>query len=125
MLYRHHNDQPLSFAPPTAANVEGRQFAPRRVRVVPKSPLKPSTSTKLLHEDRDHAEFRQDAEAFAPRRQGERFVLSTGASRRPPGTAHAPAPPPGQRSFLGIARRAKPSPKEKPNADIDRILYVP
>ena len=64
-------------------------------------------------------EFRQDAE-------GERFVLShrgKPAARLEP--LHAPASAdPARDPFLGIARRAKPSPKAKTkHADIDRILY--
>jgi CRISPR system Cascade subunit CasD len=40
------NDRPLSFGKIHSSGVEGRHFAPRRVKVVSKSPLEtPSTST--------------------------------------------------------------------------------
>ncbi len=72
-------------------------------------------------------EFRQDAEGVLRRvAKGERFVLShrgKPAARLEP--LHAPAPAdPASDPFLGVARRAKPSPKGKTkHADIDRILY--
>lgn len=72
-------------------------------------------------------EFRQHAEGVLRRvAKGERFVLS---HRGKPAARLEPlaAPPSTDLSgdpFLGIARRAKPSPKVKTNhADIDRILY--
>jgi prevent-host-death family protein len=72
-------------------------------------------------------EFRRDAEGVLRRvRRGERFVLShrgKPAARLEPLTAPAAADPAND-PFLGIARRAKPSPKGKTShADLDRILY--
>jgi prevent-host-death family protein len=72
-------------------------------------------------------EFRQDAEGVLRRvAKGERFVLShrgKPAARLEPLTS-APASDPASDLFLGIARRAKPSPKGKTkHGDIDRILY--
>ena len=72
-------------------------------------------------------EFRQDAEGVLRRvARGERFVLShrgKPAARLEPLTAPPPADPAND-PFLGIARRAKPSPKGKTkHADMDRILY--
>jgi antitoxin (DNA-binding transcriptional repressor) of toxin-antitoxin stability system len=72
-------------------------------------------------------EFRQDAEGILRRiAKGERFVLSRRgkpAARLEPLTAAPPADP-ARDPFLGIARRASPSPKGKTkHADIDRILY--
>jgi len=72
-------------------------------------------------------EFRQDAEGVLRRvAKGERFVLShrgKPSARLEPLTT-APSSDPANDSFLGIARRAKPSPKGKTkHSDIDRILY--
>ncbi|MBX3731166.1 MAG: hypothetical protein KF791_01080 [Verrucomicrobiae bacterium] len=72
-------------------------------------------------------EFRQDAEGVLRRlARGERFVLShrgKPAARLEPLIAAAASDPAGD-PFLGIARRAKPSPKGKTrHADIDQILY--
>lgn len=72
-------------------------------------------------------EFRQDAEGVLRRvAKGERFVLShrgKPAARLEPLTT-APASDPARDPFLGIARRAKPSPKGKTkHGDIDQILY--
>ncbi len=72
-------------------------------------------------------EFRQDAEGVLQRvAKGERFVLShrgKPAARLEPLTTPPPSDPASD-PFLGIARRAKPSPKGKTqHADIDRILY--
>ena len=72
-------------------------------------------------------EFRQDAEGVLRRiAKGERFVLShrgKPAARLEPLSAPASAEAAND-PFLGIARRAKPSPKGKTkHADIDRILY--
>lgn len=72
-------------------------------------------------------EFRQNAEGVLRRiAKGERFVLShrgKPAARLEPLNTPAPADPAGD-PFLGIARRAKPSPQGKTkHADIDRILY--
>ncbi len=39
------NDQPLSFGTVDSSGVEGRQFAPRRVRITPKSPVVPPTTS--------------------------------------------------------------------------------
>jgi prevent-host-death family protein len=72
-------------------------------------------------------EFRQDAEGVLRRvAKGERFVLShrgKPAARleplSPTRSADAASDP-----FLGIGRRAQPSPKGRTrHADIDRILY--
>jgi antitoxin (DNA-binding transcriptional repressor) of toxin-antitoxin stability system len=72
-------------------------------------------------------EFRQNAAGVLRRvAKGERFVLS---HRGKPAARLEPldAPPtaaPARDPFLGIARRAKPSPKGKTkHADIDRVLY--
>ena len=72
-------------------------------------------------------EFRQDAEGVLRRvARGERFVLShrgKPAARLEPLAAGPPSDPAND-PFLGVARRAKPSSKEKTkHADIDRILY--
>ena len=72
-------------------------------------------------------EFRQDAEGVLRRiAKGERFVLShrgKPAARLEPLTA-APSSDPANDPFLGIARRAQPSPKGKTkHRDIDQILY--
>jgi prevent-host-death family protein len=72
-------------------------------------------------------EFRQDAERVLRRvAKGERFVLShrgKPAARLEPFVASPPSDP-ATDPFLGIARRARPSPKGKTrHADIDRILY--
>ena len=72
-------------------------------------------------------EFRQDAEGVLRRiAKGERFVLShrgKPAAHLEPLKAPTPADPASD-PFLGIARRAQPSPKGKTrHADIDRILY--
>jgi prevent-host-death family protein len=72
-------------------------------------------------------EFRQDAEGVLRRiAKGERYVLShrgKPAARLKPLNAPSPADSASD-PFLGIARRAKPSPKRKTkHADIDRILY--
>jgi len=72
-------------------------------------------------------EFRQDAEGLLRRiAKGERFVLShrgKPAARLEPLSA-APSSDPASDPFLGIARRATPSPKGKtPHTEIDRILY--
>lgn len=73
-------------------------------------------------------EFRQDAKGVLRRvATGERFVLShrgKPAARLEPLNAPAPTEPASD-PFLGIARRAKPSPKGKTkHADIDHILYA-
>ena len=72
-------------------------------------------------------EFRRNAEGFLRRvSKGERFVLS---HRGKPAARLEPldsglSPDPATDPFLGIARRAKPSPKGKTrHSDIDRILY--
>jgi CRISPR system Cascade subunit CasD len=39
------NDQPLRFGTADSSGVEGRQFAPRRVRITPKSPVAPPTTS--------------------------------------------------------------------------------
>jgi antitoxin (DNA-binding transcriptional repressor) of toxin-antitoxin stability system len=72
-------------------------------------------------------EFRQNAEGVLRRlARGERFVLShrgKPAARLEPLTT-APSTDPADDPFLGIARRAKPSPKGKTkHEEIDRILY--
>ena len=72
-------------------------------------------------------EFRQDAEGVLRRvAKGERFVLShrgRPAARLEPLTAPQSADPASD-PFLGIARRAKPSPKGKTkHGEIDHILY--
>jgi antitoxin (DNA-binding transcriptional repressor) of toxin-antitoxin stability system len=72
-------------------------------------------------------QFRQDAEGVLRRiAKGERFLLShrgKPAARLEPLDAPAPADP-ATDPFLGIARRAKPSPKGKTkHGEIDRILY--
>jgi prevent-host-death family protein len=72
-------------------------------------------------------EFRQDAEGVLRRvAKGERFVLShrgKPAARLEPLTTPTAADLAND-PFLGIARRAKPSPKGKTkHEDIDRILY--
>ena len=72
-------------------------------------------------------EFRQDAEGVLRRvARGERFVLShrgKPAARLEPLNAPPPADAAGD-PCLGIARRARPSPKGKTkHADIDTILY--
>ncbi len=72
-------------------------------------------------------EFRQDAEGVLRRiAKGERLVLShrgKPAARLEPLTA-APSSDPASDPFLGIARRAKASPKGKTkHGDIDQILY--
>jgi antitoxin (DNA-binding transcriptional repressor) of toxin-antitoxin stability system len=72
-------------------------------------------------------EFRQDAEGLLRRiARGERFVLShrgKPAARLEPISVAAPADPASD-PFLGIAHRAKPSPKGRTShADLDRILY--
>ena len=72
-------------------------------------------------------EFRQDAEGVLRRiAKGERLVLShrgKPAARLEPLTA-APSSDPASDPFLGIARRAKASPKGKTkHGDIDPILY--
>jgi prevent-host-death family protein len=72
-------------------------------------------------------EFRQDAEGVLRRvAKGERFVLShrgKPAARLEPLIA-APVSDPASDPFLGIARRAQPSPKGKTkHAEIDQILY--
>lgn len=72
-------------------------------------------------------EFRQDAEGVLRRvAKGERFVLShrgKPAARLEPLNTPASADPASD-LFLGISRRAKPSPKGKTkHEDIDRILY--
>jgi prevent-host-death family protein len=71
--------------------------------------------------------FRQDAGGVLRRvARGERLVLShrgKPAARLEP-LAAAPPHDPASDPFLGLARRAKPSPKGKTrHADIDRILY--
>lgn len=70
-------------------------------------------------------EFRQHAEGVLRRiAKGERLVLShrgKPAARLEPLTGPA-SPDLISDPFLGIARRAKPSPKGK-TKDIDRILY--
>ncbi len=74
-------------------------------------------------------EFRKDAEGVLRRvARGERLVLShrgKPAARLEPLTdAAARSADPASDPFLGIARRAKPSPKGKTrHQDIDRILY--
>jgi len=72
-------------------------------------------------------EFRKDAEGILRRiAKGERFVLS---HRGRPAARLEPVPPatptdPADDRFLGIARRALPSPRGKTrHRDIDRILY--
>ncbi|MEK7676177.1 MAG: type II toxin-antitoxin system prevent-host-death family antitoxin [Verrucomicrobiota bacterium] len=72
-------------------------------------------------------EFRQDAEGVLRRvAKGERFVLShrgQPAARLEPLNA-LPSADPARDPFLGIARRAQPSPKaQTKHAEIDRILY--
>lgn len=72
-------------------------------------------------------EFRRHAEGVLRRvARGERFVLSRRgkpAARLEPVEGAAPADPL-RDPFLGIARRAKPSPKGRTrHGDIDRILY--
>jgi prevent-host-death family protein len=72
-------------------------------------------------------EFRQDAGGVLSRvAKGERFVLSyrgKPAARLEPLNA-APSMDPSGDPFLGIARRARPSPRgNAKHADIDRILY--
>ena len=72
-------------------------------------------------------EFRNDSEGVLRRvARGERFVLShrgKPAARLEPLTTTPPSDPASD-PFLGIGRRAKPSPKGKTkHADIDRILY--
>jgi antitoxin (DNA-binding transcriptional repressor) of toxin-antitoxin stability system len=72
-------------------------------------------------------EFRRDAEGVLRRiARGERFVLShrgKPAARLEPLDAPAPTDLSGD-LFLGIGRRAKPSPKGKTeHGDIDGILY--
>lgn len=72
-------------------------------------------------------EFRQNAEGVLRRvARGERFVLShrgKPAARLEPLAAPS-ATDPATDPFLGIARRARPSPKGRTqHADIDRILY--
>jgi prevent-host-death family protein len=72
-------------------------------------------------------EFRQDAEGVLRRvAKGERLVLShrgKPAARLEPLESPTSADPASD-PFLGIARRARPSPKGKTrHADIDRILY--
>jgi prevent-host-death family protein len=71
--------------------------------------------------------FRQDAEAVLRRvARGERFVLShrgKPVARLEPLNA-APSADASNDLFLGIARRARPSPKGRTrHADIDQILY--
>ena len=72
-------------------------------------------------------EFRQDAEGVLRRvARGQRFVLShRGKPAARLELLNAPAPAdPASDPFLGIARRAKPSPKGKTHhAHIDHILY--
>jgi antitoxin (DNA-binding transcriptional repressor) of toxin-antitoxin stability system len=72
-------------------------------------------------------EFRQDAEGVLRRiAKGERLVLShrgKPAARLEPFTVAPPADPLTD-PFLGIGRRAKPSPKGKTDhREIDRIVY--
>jgi len=72
-------------------------------------------------------EFRQDAEGVLRRiAKGERFVLShrgKPAARLEPLSPARPADA-ADDPFLGIARRAKPSPRGRTaHGDIDRILY--
>jgi len=72
-------------------------------------------------------QFRQDAEGVLRRvAKGERFVIShrgKPAARLEPLTAPSSSDPAND-PFLGIARRAKPSPKGKTkHQDIDQILY--
>jgi prevent-host-death family protein len=72
-------------------------------------------------------EFRQNAAGVLRRvAKGERFVLShrgKPAARLEP-LDPPPAAAPASDPFLGIACRAKPSPKGKTkHADIDQILY--
>ena len=72
-------------------------------------------------------EFRRDAEGVLRRvARGERFVLSRRgkpAARLEPLEVPTTADPASD-PFLGIARRAQPSPKgPTPHTDIDRILY--
>jgi prevent-host-death family protein len=72
-------------------------------------------------------EFRQDAEGVLRRvAKGERFVLShrgKPAARLEPLAAPTSADPASD-PFLGIARRAKPSPKGRTrHGDIDQVLY--
>ncbi len=72
-------------------------------------------------------QFRRDAEGVLRRvARGERFVLShrgRPAARLEPVNAPETADPASD-PFLGIARRAKPSPKgQTRHTDIDRILY--
>ena len=72
-------------------------------------------------------QFRTNAEGVLRRvAKGERFVLSLRGkpvARLEPLTA-APSVDLANDPFLGIARRAKPSPKGKtPHKEIDRILY--
>jgi antitoxin (DNA-binding transcriptional repressor) of toxin-antitoxin stability system len=72
-------------------------------------------------------QFRQDAEGVLRRiAQGERFLLShrgKPAARLEPLDGPTPTDP-ALDPFLGIARRAKASPKGRTkHGDIDRILY--
>ncbi len=72
-------------------------------------------------------EFRQDAEGVLRRvARGEHLVLShrgKPAARLEPLTGASPSDPAND-PFLGIASRAKASPKGRTrHADIDRILY--
>jgi prevent-host-death family protein len=72
-------------------------------------------------------EFRKDAQSVLRRvARGERFVLSLRGrpvARLEPIAPAAPSDPDSD-PFLGIARRAAPSPKGKTrHQDIDRILY--
>lgn len=72
-------------------------------------------------------EFRQDAESVLRRvAKGERFVLShrgKPAARLEPVTA-PPSADLAHDPFLGVARRARPSPKgTTKHEDIDHILY--
>ncbi len=73
-------------------------------------------------------EFRKDAEGVLRRiAKGERFVLShrgRPAARLEP-VAAAAASGPANDPFLGIGRRAVPSPRGRTrHRDIDRILYA-
>ena len=71
--------------------------------------------------------FRQDAKGVLRRvARGERLVLSHRGKPVARLEPLSPAPPadPDHDAFLGIARRAKPSPKGRTeHADIDGILY--